>query len=50
MQNGWFEQTMPDLNQKNPLLAAYLIQNSIWWVEFAGLDGIRMFPKMQMDK
>ena len=39
---GWFVPTMPDLNQKNPLLAQYLIQNSIWWVEFADLSGIRL--------
>jgi glycosidase len=42
MQNGWFDTNMPDLNQKNEFLANYLIQNSIWWVEYAGLDGIRM--------
>jgi neopullulanase len=42
MQTGWFDKPMPDLNQHNPVLANYLIQNSIWWVEFAGLDGIRM--------
>ncbi len=39
--DGWFVKTMPDLNQRNPLLAEYLIQNSIWWVEYAGLSGIR---------
>ena len=38
---GWFDKTMPDLNQHNPFLMTYLIQNSIWWVEYAGLDGIR---------
>ncbi|MGA2822039.1 MAG: alpha-amylase family glycosyl hydrolase, partial [Bacteroidales bacterium] len=38
---GWFDVTMPDLNQHNPFVARYLIQNSIWWIEFAGLDGIR---------
>ena len=38
---GWFDKTMPDLNQRNPYLEKYLIQNSIWWIEFAGLDGIR---------
>jgi len=38
---GWFDKTMPDLNQHNPFLAKYLIQNSIWWIEFEGLDGIR---------
>ncbi|OZY86800.1 alpha-amlyase [Cellvibrio mixtus] len=39
--SGWFVPTMPDLNQRNPHLANYLIQNSLWWVEFAGLSGIR---------
>ncbi len=38
---GWFDKTMPDLNQHNPFLKNYLIQNSIWWIEYAGLDGIR---------
>jgi glycosidase len=42
MQTGWFDRTMPDLNQHNEILGNYLIQNSIWWVEYAGLDGIRM--------
>lgn len=42
MQKGWFDTNMPDLNQNNEFLANYLIQNSIWWVEYAGLDGIRM--------
>ena len=39
---GWFVPSMPDLNQKNPHLMRYLIQNSIWWIETAGIDGIRM--------
>jgi len=42
MKDGWFDKNMPDLNQKNDLLARYLIQNSIWWIEYAGIDGIRM--------
>lgn len=42
MKDGWFDTHMPDLNQKNPLLARYLIQNTIWWIEYAGIDGIRM--------
>ncbi len=42
MVGGWFVRTMPDLNQHNPLMANYLIQNSIWWVEYADLSGIRM--------
>ena len=39
---GWFVPTMPDLNQRNPHLMRYLIQNSIWWIETVGIDGIRM--------
>ena len=38
---GWFVRTMPDLNQRNPHLATYLIQNTLWWIEYAGLSGIR---------
>lgn len=40
--NGWFVASMPDLNQKNPYVMKYLIQNSVWWIENAGIDGIRM--------
>ncbi|MBR1687312.1 MAG: cyclomaltodextrinase N-terminal domain-containing protein [Prevotella sp.] len=39
---GWFVPTMPDLNQHNSHLMRYLIQNSIWWIETVGIDGIRM--------
>lgn len=39
--DGWFVETMPDLNQRNRHVARYLIQNSIWWIEYSGLDGIR---------
>lgn len=39
--NGWFGRGMPDLNQKNRHMARYLIQNSIWWIEYARIDGIR---------
>ncbi|MDA3942582.1 MAG: glycoside hydrolase family 13 protein [Bacteroidetes bacterium] len=42
MLRGWFDKTMADLNQHNPFVANYLIQNSIWWVEYADLGGIRM--------
>ena len=41
MTGGWFVPTMPDLNQQNPFLARYLIQNSIWWIETLGLGGVR---------
>jgi glycosidase len=40
--DGWFSESAPDLNQRNPLVADYLAQNSIWWIEFAGLQGIRV--------
>ncbi|NET34645.1 MAG: glycoside hydrolase family 13 protein [Cyanothece sp. SIO1E1] len=40
--DGWFVSTMPDLNQRNDLMATYLTQNSIWWIEYADLAGIRM--------
>jgi glycosidase len=43
---GWFANALPDLNQENPIVAQYLIQNAIWWTEIAGLDGLRIdtFP------
>ncbi len=40
--DGWFVPSMPDLNQRNPHLMTYLIQNSEWWIETVGIDGIRM--------
>ena len=40
--DGWFVRSMPDLNQRNPHVLKYLIQNSIWWIEYSGIDGIRM--------
>ena len=39
--DGWFTQVMPDLNQRNRHVARYLIQSSIWWIEYAGINGIR---------
>jgi glycosidase len=48
--DGWFVETMPDLNQRNPLLATYLIQNTIWWIEYSGLSGIRMDTYPYPDK
>ena len=38
---GWFDTTMADMNMANPLVKTYMIQNSIWWIETADLDGIR---------
>ncbi len=42
MNDGWFVREMPDLNQRNPYVLTYLIQNSFWWIEEADIDGIRM--------
>lgn len=42
MSRGWFVPAMPDLNQANPHVQKYLVQNSFWWIEYAGIDGIRM--------
>lgn len=50
MADGWFDAHMPDINQRNPYVANYLIQNSIWWVEFADLNGIRMDTHPYCDK
>ncbi len=41
MVKGWFVESMPDLNQRNPFMSRYLIQNTIWWIEYADLGGIR---------
>ena len=51
MEKGWFDVTMPDLNQSNPLVETYLIQTSLWWIAFSDLDGIRMdtYPYPQPD-
>jgi len=48
--DGWFVPSMPDLNQLNPYLETYLIQNSIWWSLFLELDGIRMDTYSYPDK
>ncbi len=42
MAQGWFVDSMPDMHQRNPLVATYQIQNTIWWVEYAGLAGLRI--------
>jgi neopullulanase len=41
-QDGWFVESMPDMNQRNPYLATYLIQNTLWWIEYANLSGLRI--------
>ncbi len=50
MTEGWFVPSMPDLNQRNPFMATYLIQNSIWWIETLGLGGIRQDTYPYSDK
>ena len=50
MEKGWFDRTMPDLNQGNPLVEAYLTQNSLWWIANFGIDGIRMDTYPYPDK
>ncbi len=40
--DAWFDKHMPDLNQKDSYLKKYFIQNCIWWVENAALDGFRI--------
>lgn len=49
--DGWFVPSMPDLNQRNPHVMKYLIQNSMWWIETVGIDGIRMdtYPYADFD-
>ncbi len=48
--NGWFDTTMPDMNQSNPLLLKYMIQNALWWIEYADLDGLRVDTYSYNDK
>ncbi|MDO5607504.1 MAG: glycoside hydrolase family 13 protein [Capnocytophaga sp.] len=48
--NGWFVESMPDLNQNNPLVLNYLKQNAIWWIEYADLDGYRVDTYSYNDK
>jgi neopullulanase len=50
MVKGWFDTNMPDLNQNNRLLAQYLKQNAVWWIEYAGLRGIRMDTQPYADR
>ena len=50
MTEGWFVETMPDLNHKNPFLEKFIIQNSLWWIEELGLSGIRQDTYPYADK
>ena len=50
LNEGWFVPSMPDLNQNNPFMAKYIIQNNIWWIETLGLSGIRQDTYSYCDK
>jgi glycosidase len=47
--NGWFANILPDMNQQEPVVAQYELQNMIWWIEETGLDALRIdtFPFVQ---
>jgi neopullulanase len=49
--DGWFVNTLPDMNQQNPVVAQYLTQNMMWWIEQVGIDGLRIdtFPYVQRE-
>lgn len=49
-EDGWFDVSMPDMNQRNPLVLKYMVQNAIWWIEYAGLDGLRVDTYPYNDK
>jgi glycosidase len=48
--NGWFDVTMPDMNQNNPFVLTYFKQYAIFWVEYAGIDGLRVDTYPYNDK
>jgi len=48
--DGWFVETMPDLNQKNEFVANYLIQATMWWVEYISLSSIRVDTYPYVDR
>ena len=48
--DGWFVETMPDLNQKNKFMSKYLIQNALWWIEYSGIKGFRVDTYPYSDK
>jgi len=48
--NGWFDTTMPDINQSNSLVLKYITQNAVWWIEYADLDGLRVDTYSYNDK
>ena len=48
--DGWFDTTMPDMNQGNPMVVNYMAQNAIWWIEYAGLDCLLFYFFSYNDK
>lgn len=48
--HGWLSNTLPDLNQSNPLVKQYLIQNAVWWIESGTLDGLRLDTFANVDR
>ncbi len=48
--DGWFDYTMPDMNESNPMVIDYLVQNAIWWIESGDLDGMRVDTYPYNDK
>ena len=48
--DGWFDTSMPDINQSNPLVLKYITQNAIWWIEYAELGGLRVDTYPYNDK
>ena len=48
--DGWFDYTMPDMNENNPMVIDYLVQNAIWWIESGDLDGMRVDTYPYNDK
>jgi len=47
---GWFDTSMPDMNLANPYVLNYFTQMTVWWIEFAGLDGLRVDTYPYSDK
>jgi glycosidase len=48
--NGWFSPGMPDLNQEDPLVSDFVIQNALWWIGMTGIDGVRQDTYPYVDR
>ncbi|MCF8255660.1 MAG: cyclomaltodextrinase N-terminal domain-containing protein [Bacteroidia bacterium] len=42
MVDGWFDTQMPDVNERTPWVAKYLMQSYLWWINYAGIDAYRI--------